>query len=346
MIIRAKGNLLEANVEALVNTVNCVGIMGKGIALQFKQAFPENFKAYAKDCKKGEVRLGKMHVFHTDSLFNPKFIINFPTKKHWKSKSKLKDIEHGLVDLVEVVKNNRIKSIAVPPLGSGLGGLNWQAVKELILSNFNELTDVELHLYEPKGAPKVDKIPIATSKPNMTRGRALLIKVMELYRSQGYRHTMLEIQKLMYFVQEAGEVLKLDYTKHKYGPYAEKLHHVLQRIDGHFIRGYGDRSAQPEIYLLSGAIDKAQSLINKDKQAKQRLREVAELIKGFETPYGMELLSTVHWVVKETPIIKEDLHLIVQQVQQWNTRKKYKMKPRHIEKAWRRLKDNKWLQAA
>jgi hypothetical protein len=120
----------------------------------------------------------------------------------------------------------------------------------------------------------------------------------------------------------------------------------LQRIDGHFIRGYGDRSAQPEIYLLSGAIDKAQSLINKDKQAKQRLREVAELIKGFETPYGMELLSTVHWVVKETPIIKEDLHLIVQQVQQWNTRKKYKMKPRHIEKAWRRLKDNKWLQAA
>lgn len=346
MIIWEEGNLLEANVEALVNTVNCVGIMGKGIALQFKQAFPDNFKEYEKACKKGEVRLGRMHVYHTDSLFNPKFIINFPTKKHWRSKSKIKDIEHGLEHLVKVVKKNRIKSIAIPPLGSGLGGLNWLNVRKLILEKFNRLPGVELHLYEPKGAPKVDKIPIATKRPNMTKGRALLIKLMEIYRSQGYRHTLLELQKLMYFMQEAGEALRLNYSKHIYGPYAEKLHHVLQRIDGHFIRGYGDRSAQPEIYLLNGASDEAQHLISEDIETKKRLEAVAKLINGFETPYGMELLATVHWVVKESPEITDNIDLIVQKVQQWSSRKKYKMKPRHIEKAWRRLKDNNWLQAA
>lgn len=147
MIYTVEGNLLEANVEALVNTVNCVGIMGKGIALQFKQAFPENFKAYVKACKNEEVRLGQMFVFQTGSLFNPKYIINFPTKKHWKSKSQLKDVEQGLDDLIEVVNTYEIRSIAVPPLGSGLGGLNWPDVKKLIVAAFEKTPDVAVHLY-------------------------------------------------------------------------------------------------------------------------------------------------------------------------------------------------------
>lgn len=125
MIILKQGNLLEDEAEALVNTVNCVGVMGKGIALQFKLAFPEVFSEYEKACRREEVQPGKMHVVSTKLLFNPKYVINFPTKRHWKNKSRMEDIEAGLVDLIKVVKELEIKSIAIPPLGCGNGGLNW-----------------------------------------------------------------------------------------------------------------------------------------------------------------------------------------------------------------------------
>jgi O-acetyl-ADP-ribose deacetylase (regulator of RNase III) len=287
-----------------------------------------------------------MFVYHAANLFNPKFIVNFPTKKHWKSKSKFQDIEQGLDDLIKVVKKYKIRSIAVPPLGSGLGGLNWLDVKKLIIAAFDRVPDVAVHLYEPKGSPKVDKIRISTTRPNMTKGRALLIKLLELYRSQGYRHSLLEIQKLMYFMQAAGEQLRLNYEKNQFGPYAENLHHVLQRIDGHFVRGYGDRSAQPEIYLMDGIVDEAQSVIENDTETQRRLEAVARLIEGFETPYGMELLATVHWVAQESSEAAKDVDLAIQKVQAWSSRKKYKMKPLHIKKAWMRLKNEKWLKAA
>ncbi len=346
MIKPATGNLLEAKADALVNTVNCFGVMGKGIALQFKQAFPDNYKEYEKACKKGQVRIGRMFVHKQNDMFHPKYIINFPTKRHWKNKSRLEDIQAGLSDLTKQVEELNIKSIAVPPLGSGLGGLDWKDVKPLIVKAFDKFPDTEVLLYEPKGAPKADEIPISTAKPNMTRGRALLIRLLELYQSQGYRHTLLEIQKLMYFLQNAGENLKLKFKRDKYGPYAENLHHVLQRIDGHFIRGYGDRSGGSQIYLLDGASEEARSSIAKDDKAIQRLESVKNLIKGFETPYGMELLSTVHWIANELPEAAKDAEVVVEKVQQWSKRKQFKMKPQHIKKAWQRLKDERWLKAA
>ena len=346
MIHLVSGNLLEAETEALVNTVNCVGVMGKGIALQFKQAFPDNFKDYAQACDKGKVRMGRMFVYRTDRMFHPKYIINFPTKRHWKAKSRLEDIELGLKDLMRVIKDLGIKSIAVPPLGSGLGGLNWEEVKRKIIDSFDGVLDVEVLLYEPKGAPKSDEIPIATSKPRMTRGRALLVKLLDIYRSQGYRHNLLEIQKLMYFLQEAGEKLRLKFKKYNYGPYAENLHHVLQRIDGHYIRGYGDRSGKSEVYLLEGVIKEADLFLKNDKDAQKRLDSVARLIRGFETPYGMELLSTVYWVAKESPEVAKDSDIVIREVQQWSPRKKFRMRPQHINKALNRLKQEKWLMAA
>ena len=183
-------------------------------------------------------------------------------------------------------------------------------------------------------------------RPKMTKRHALIVKLLEIYSSQGYHHSFLEIQKLMYFMQAAGEQLRLNYSKNKFGPYAENLHHVLQRIDGHFIRGYGDRSAQPEIYLIDGATREAQSIIEKDAETKARLEAVARLIKGFETPYGMELLATVHWITRESPETAIDPDLVVEKVQAWSSRKKYKMKPRHIKKALARLRDERWLDAA
>lgn len=153
MISITDGNIIEAKAEALVNTVNCVGYMGKGIALQFKQAYPENFEAYAKACRSDDTKPGKMFVFETGRMFNPRYIINFPTKRHWRGRSRLEDIESGLTALIQDVKKLNIKSIAVPPLGCGLGGLQWSVVRPMIEKAFSELSNVNVHLYAPHSKP-------------------------------------------------------------------------------------------------------------------------------------------------------------------------------------------------
>lgn len=337
MIILKKGNLLEDEAEALVNAVNCVGVMGKGIALQFKQAFPEVFSDYEKACRKKEVQPGKMHVVGTKSLFNPKFIINFPTKRHWKNKSRMEDIEIGLLDLIKVVKDLGINSIAVPPLGCGNGGLKWSDVRPKIEAAFEQLPNVKVHLYEPAGSPKPDQIKIRTDRPKLTRSRALFLMLMNDYSIPGYKLSLLEIQKLAYFLQIIGEPLRLRFEKNKYGPYADNLNHVLQRLDGHFIRGFGDRSRDAEIYLLEDAAEQAEKFLKGDQEAFKHLEKVRDIIQGFETPYGLELLSTVHWVAKEKPEIQYDVQKIVEDVHSWNERKRKIFKESHIAKAWEHL---------
>lgn len=338
MIILKQGNLLTDEVEALVNTVNCVGVMGKGIALQFKQAYPEMFTEYQKACRKEEVQPGKMHVVETKSLFNPKFIINFPTKRHWKNRSRMEDIESGLVDLINVVKRLEIKSIAVPPLGCGNGGLKWSDVRPKIESAFEQIPNVEVHLYEPAGSPKPDKIKIGTNRPKLTRARALFLMLMNDYSIPGYKLSLLEIQKLAYFLQTVGEPLRLGFEKGKFGPYADNLNHVLERLDGHFIRGFGDRSRDAEIYLIKDAANQAEKFLRDDQEAFEHLEKVRDIIQGYETPYGLELLSTVNWVVNSKPEIKDDVRKIVEEVHNWNERKRKVFKEKHIEKAWEHLK--------
>lgn len=328
-----KGNLLEDKSEALVNTVNCVGVMGKGIALQFKQAYPDVFKEYEKQCKLGNVNIGKMLVVPTNSFFETKYIINFPTKRHWKEKSKMSYIEEGLKDLIKVVDDFGIKSIAIPPLGCGNGGLEWSKVRSLIQKVFGD-TSIEVYVYEPAGSPKPEQMKIRTKKPRMTKSRALLLASMDNYSVPGYRLSLLEIQKIAYFLQEVGEPLKLRFEKNKYGPYAENLNHVLLRLEGHFIRGYGDRNREAEIYLLSGADNEAYYYLKDDNDSEERLNKVQEIIKGFETPYGMELLATVHWIMKEN----ESLNFVIQGVHGWNERKRKIFNTKHIEKAWNHLK--------
>jgi len=345
MIETTQGNLLEADAEALVNTVNCVGVMGKGIALQFKQAFPENFSLYARVCKEGRMLPGKMLVFETGGMVNPKYIINFPTKRHWKGKSKMEDIDAGLVDLVAQIKHYRIQSIAIPPLGAGLGGLNWADVKPRIEKAFAELPDVRVLMFEPKGAPPVEQMPVRTKRPNMTPGRALLIRLLDLYGRQGYRHSLLEVQKLAYFLQAAGEPMRLQFTAHHLGPYADNLNHALQRMEGHFIRGYGDRSGNAEIRLMPGALEEAQVFLENNSEAEHHLERVKALIEGFETPYGMELLSTIHWVVTHEPDNASSLEYISERVASWNHRKKQLMKPKHIHKAYARIEQQGWASA-
>ncbi len=157
MIELTKGDLLQADAEALVNTVNCVGVMGKGIALQFKRTYPENYKTYRRICKRGELRTGMMLVHETGSMFNPRFIINFPTKQHWKGRSKLEYIDTGLIALVEEIESRKISSIAIPALGCSNGGLEWSEVRPRIEKALAAVPDVHVLLFEPQGEADVHK---------------------------------------------------------------------------------------------------------------------------------------------------------------------------------------------
>ncbi len=344
MIEHTEGNLLLADAEALVNTVNTVGHMGKGIALQFKQAFPENFRAYERACKAKQVKPGLMFIVETGRIVSPRYIINFPTKRHWRGRSKLEDIESGLRALVDDIKRLGIHSIAVPPLGCGNGGLDWAVVRPMIEAALAPLSNVRVLIYAPHGAPDAKKMPVRTERPKMTASRALFIKLMEQYAALHYRRTLLEIQKLAYFLQEAGEPLKLRYEAGLYGPYAANLNKVLERIEGHYIRGYGDsQKPDAEIDLLPGAVDEANAFLTGRQESRTRLKRVSALIEGFETPYGVELLSSVHWVAKHGSPAAVDVEGAIKDVHKWNDRKRLMFRPEHVRVAWNRLKDENWL---
>jgi O-acetyl-ADP-ribose deacetylase (regulator of RNase III) len=344
MIKLTQGDILKADAEALVNTVNCVGIMGRGIALQFRKAFPDNFKAYESACKAEEVQPGRMFIHDLNRIYNPRFIINFPTKRHWKGKSRMEDIQSGLVDLINVVQQYKLNSIAIPPLGCGLGGLNWKEVKPLIAQSFESLPEVTVLLFEPDGAPEATAMVKEKKIPNMTVGRAALLGLMRRYLSavMDPTITLLEVHKLMYFMQEAGELLKLKYQKASYGPYAENLRHVLSHIEGHFISGYGDAEDRPDkpLELKPDASEQAEEFLAEHEKTQQRFDRVADLIKGFETSFGMELLSTVHWVVTHEEAITVEETIV--KTHAWNKRKRM-FEPRHIQLAWERLNETGWL---
>jgi O-acetyl-ADP-ribose deacetylase (regulator of RNase III) len=302
-------------------------------------AFPENFNQYYQACLKKKVKIGEMYV--TKRLTGVKFIINFPTKIHWKEKSKLEYIEKGLKDLKRVIKDFGITSVAIPPLGCGLGGLKWSEVKQLIIEELKDLKNVRIHVFEPVGSPEPGKIRIGTEKPKMTRGRALLIRLLKQYLIPGYHLTQLEIQKLMYFLQESGENLRLKYEKRRYGPYAPNLEHVLQKIEGHFISGYGDRTIRSSIKILQKGTTEAEEFLKLNPGSQKNIGRVIELIKGFETPYGLELLSTVHWTV--THECKRDDKEIIDFIHNWSRRKEDLFQPIHIKKTLNHLKEKKWV---
>lgn len=343
MVELVKGNILEADVDTLVNTVNTVGVMGKGIALQFKQAFPRNYELYRRACERGEVVPGRMFVVVTDRLSNPRLIINFPTKRHWKGKSRLEDIETGLVDLVEVIRRESIRAIAIPPLGCGSGGLDWDDVRPRILDALAAVPEVKVLLYTPEGAPDVEAMPVATPRPRINQNRAALITIMLNYGIPGYRLTLLEIQKLAYFLEVAGQPLKLKFAKQKYGPYAEELNHMLQRLEGHFIRGYGDRSREAAVRVLPEAMSEAAEFLADDNATMERINRVSELIEGFENPHGMELLASVHWILQEDSRAVADRELAVRLVLSWNARKKKIFPLAHILAAHDQLVANGWV---
>lgn len=346
MIEYRTGDILKSEAEALVNTVNCVGVMGRGIALQFKNAFPENFKAYAAACQREQVQPGRMFVFETGQLTPPRCIINFPTKRHWRGKSRIEDIAAGLSALVAEIRARHIRSIALPPLGSGLGGLDWAAeVRPRVEEALRVLDDVQVIVYEPHGAPASDTMRHRREVPEMTAGRAALVELMHRYLDGLLDPfvTLLEVHKLMYFLQEAGEPLKLRYKAAPYGPYAENLRHVLHAIEGHLIAGYDDGGDAPDkpLTLVPGAVEEAAAFIAGHKETRERFDRVAALLGGFESPFGLELLSTVHWVMRHEPV--HTLPDVVARTYAWNERKR-QFTPRQIGIAADVLTNRGWTQ--
>lgn len=347
MIHEASGDLLKADVEALVNTVNCVGVMGKGIALQFKRRYPAIFDEYKRACDRGEVQIGRMHVVATGELEGPRYVINFPTKKHWKARSRVEYITEGLADLVDVIEKHGIKSIALPPLGAGNGGLNWSLVEPLIRSSLSQLPHTDVYVFSPAAQPR-------HIEPNpdlrMTWGRAILIQLLRGYVArrqmlepwedpQGASH--LEIQKLMYFANLVEPKLRLDFSRGPYGPYSERVRHLLQDMEGAFVRGFGDgddpvTDLRPIVPTADGLAKLNEFSRSNDFTREQRIvDQVLSNLQGFEGPYGLELLATTHWAACQIP--QPDLHSVTEAVKTWNSRKARLFTSKHVGVAFTQL---------
>jgi O-acetyl-ADP-ribose deacetylase (regulator of RNase III) len=330
-------------VEAIVNTVNCVGIMGKGIALQFKRKWPANFRAYEAACEAGQVVPGKMFIFDAGGLLRPRYIINFPTKQHWRGDSKLEFVEQGLVDLVRQIKLLGIKSVAVPPLGCGNGGLDWEDVRPRIEAALAPLGGLQVKLFAPAIVEPVRELAPPAVAPPMTAGRAAMVAILSAYRVLAYPLSRIEVQKLAYFLERAGEPLGLSFVRHTYGPYSARLRHVLMHMDGSYITGVGDQSGRSEIRVAPTALDAAVAFLKATQpETLRRVERIADTIEGFQTPYGMELLGTVHWAATEKPW-PSNFHQLVDRVHTWSDRKRQLMSERDIGVAVERLVDDGWL---
>ena len=307
MISLNQGNLLEADVEAVVNTVNTKGIMGKGIALMFKDRFPANYDAYAAACKRDEVRIGKMFVTESEELFGPRWIINFPTKTHWRVNTRLEWIAEGLKDLVRVIEQNRIRSIAIPPLGCGNGGLDWGSVRPLIVDAVEEVEGLDAIIYEP--TDKYQNVSKQTGVEKLTPARALVAEMVRRYCLLDIDCSFLEVQKLAWFIErgihcmEVENPLKLEFGANKYGPYSHRLSKLLESLEGSYL-GCKKRFADAGPFDVIWFNDTKKEVIGaylrsgEGKTYAGVLEWASRAIDGFQSPLGMELLATVDWLLE------------------------------------------------
>lgn len=306
MIRFTQGNLLEARKDAVVNTVNTVGVMGKGIALMFREHFPENFKAYAEACKAGRVQVGTMFVTPGVELNGPRWIINFPTKVDWRQPTKMEWVLSGLESLKQVIREKEIKSVAIPPLGCGNGGLKWDVVRPMIENALRDLTDVEVLVYEPTA--KYQNVAKKQGVEKLTHARALIAEMIRRYWVLGIECTLLEAQKLAWFLERTikrlglKDPLDLRFEANRYGPYANRLAHLLNSLDGSYLH-CDKRIADADPFDTIWFEDRKQEILElylKTTEARKylpALEATDNLIDGFQSPLGLEVLATVDWLI-------------------------------------------------
>ncbi len=308
MIRYAQGNLLEADAEAVVNTVNTVGISGKGIALMFKEQYPDNFRIYAAACKAEQLAPGGLLVTERRDMLGPRFIINFATKKHWRHPSRLEWISHGLHALREEIAARDIRSIAIPPLGAGNGGLDWDDVKPLITDALTGI-DCDVVVYEPSAV--YQNVVKRHGVGKLTPARALMAEMIRRYEVLGFDCSMLEAQKLAWFLSDAiarqglRNPIADDFVADRYGPYSDRVRHLLDSLDGSYLtceRRVADARPFDPIRFRHDRQDQIGAYLTTPEASPYRhaLDTATEIIDGFQSPHGLELLATVGWLSRET----------------------------------------------
>jgi O-acetyl-ADP-ribose deacetylase (regulator of RNase III) len=336
----AKGNIVNAPTEAIVNTVNTVGVMGKGIALQFKERFPNNYYAYKKACKNGEVRIGKMFVFKENSINGNQVIINFPTKTEWYRKSSYNYIEAGLEDLIHVIRKEKIMSVAIPPLGCGNGGLEWYKVKALIKRFVDLIPDVRVIIYQPdENVKQILQKENTKENVKLTPARAMLLYSLFKYEKYGDYATIFTANKLAYFLQASGENLKLNFTPYIYGPYTNAVEKVLYSVNGVYLKGLEELEVKPfeQLDLNYSKFEDLKSYYEKELTSDQikRVNDLFKLIKGFETGLSLEILASVHYIISQDPNL--NINEITEKIHGWTERKKKLIKEEYIIAAFNHL---------
>ena len=338
MIEYVKGNILDSEVEAIINTVNTVGVMGKGIALQFKKAFPSNYKSYSEACKNKEVKVGEMFVTKDSNIHSgEKIIINFPTKQHWRNPSEYLYIEKGLEDLINVIDQYQIKSIAIPPLGAGNGGLNWGKVKKIIEEKLSQL-DIKILIYEPTShiAEKLKK-----ERVKLTDARAMLLFVLYDLVKNGEYVSEFSSEKVSYFLQRFGakKYFKLEFTPNFYGPYSGKVRYVLNVLNGSYVMGYSDMNKKPfdPLTLVSDGYNEVENYINSKPELKKIATDTTDFLNGFYSDFALELLSSMDFIADKEKTFDKDI--ITNKLSEWSDRKQSMFSnPKYIDISIRHLK--------
>lgn len=322
MIHYLVGNLFDSKANALVNTVNTVGVMGKGIALQFKKLYPNNFKAYKELCDRNEFRIGELFVTEDQNILSGnRIIINFPTKKHWKNPSDYSYIEKGLDNMIKVIKEKNIKSIAIPPLGSGNGGLKWYRVKQMIDEKLSGIDDCEIYVYEPN--TNVKEL-MNKERVKLTPARAMLLFILFDLVKSGEFVSEFASEKVCYFLQRFGaeKYFKLNYSANFYGPYSGKVKHVLNYLNGSYVMGYAGKDKKPfeQLSLLMETEKKVDEYIDSDIELKEIVENTSAFLNGFYSSFGLELLSTVDYIAQSKKTA--DKETIKYTISNWSNRKK------------------------
>lgn len=325
MIEYTRGNLLESDVEALVNTVNTVGVMGKGIALMFKEAFPENFANYEVACKRQEVLTGRMFVTERDALLGPRWIINFPTKQHWRARTRMEWIESGLEDLKQVIIEKGIRSIALPPLGCGNGGLDWNKVRPRIEAVLGDLDEIRVLIFEPTA--EYQNVAKRSGVEKLTPARALIAELVRRYWVLGIECSLLEVQKLAWLMERRivahglDNPLRLEFQPHRYGPYSDRLRHLLNGLDGSYLHSekrINDATPEEVVWFDETRRERLHTYLRSAEAMlyAQALEEVDELIDGFQSPLGMEVLTTLDWLISQEQI-ESNVEAIKEGLRHW-----------------------------
>lgn len=322
MIEYVIGNILDSPSPVLVNTVNTVGVMGKGIALQFKKAYPNNFQAYSQACKDGNISIGKLFISKDSSLITgEKIIINFPTKTDWRKPSEYSYIEAGLKDLTRIINENNIKEIAMPPLGSGNGGLDWERVKKIIEKSLSSLANVKIYVYEPTNQIKET---LKQERVKLTDARALLLAVLYDLVKNGEYVSEFSSEKICYFMQRFGaeKYFKLKFEPNFYGPYSGKVRFILNVLNGSYIMGFSDMNKKPfdPLTLLCDGYEAINEYMENHLYLKSIVDNTTHFLNGFYSDFALELLSSVDYIVCKEKTF--DKFIIYEKLKQWGNRKR------------------------